>query len=110
MFLSAVDIGDGVNVGALVAEVLSELQMSHKEAGIICGYKETDRSGFSRALVAEQPLDLWRMRHLPILFWLRFIPKLASALIGDWFDGAVGERRVMAKAQLGNSSQQRRSA
>lgn len=110
MCVMSVVVSDGVDVGAIVAAVLSELQMSHKEAGIVCGYKETDRSGFARALMGEQPLDLWRMRHLPIGFWQRFLPRLAGALIGQWFDGALAEKKTMARAGLKHDSEQRRSA
>jgi hypothetical protein len=93
--MATVDISQGVDVGAEIIATLSEIQMAHKEASILCGYPATDRSGFSRALKGEQPLDLWRLRHLPLTFWRVFLPKFASALIREWFDAMHGDYRMV---------------
>lgn len=88
---------DGIDVGAIAAEAVIECGMSHKEAAIIQGYP--DGSQWSKALKGQAPLDLWAMRHLPNRYWQVFLPKLASALIRQfWTD--LSSDFTMLKADL----------
>jgi len=83
MLCLPVHVESGVNVGALIDQVCRELDMTHKDAWITCGYG--DGAQWHRALKGEAPLDLWKLRNLPIKFWQLFLPKLASALIQRFF-------------------------
>lgn len=92
----AVRVETGIDLGGLIEQTLRDVAMSHKEASLIAGMKPDT---WSRALKGEQPLDLWKLRQLPIRFWHAFLPKLASALIQSWFEETCGERR-MVRASL----------
>jgi len=96
VFLTGVDVDHGVNVGALVSEALHDCDMQHKEAYLTCGL---DAAGWSRSLCGKQPLDLWKLRHMPIRWWQSFLAKLASALIKQMFSDFSTDLK-MAKATL----------
>ena len=80
-FGMAIRVEDGIHVGHVLNRVLQELGMSHREAAQACGIHE---SKFSEGIDGERPLDLWRLRLLPLRFWQTFLPALASALIQQW--------------------------
>ena len=90
--LCGVRVGDGIDIGAIVAQTLHDCQMQHKEAYLVCGI---DGASWSRSLRGEQPIDLWKIRLLPIRWWQAFLPKLASALIVAWWDEQTGERQMV---------------
>lgn len=106
MLCLPVIVSDGVHVGALIDQVCRELDMPHKEAWLICGYG--DGAQWHRALKGEAPLDLWKLRHLPIRFWQVLLPKLASALIQRFFtDLTVPYRMVRADVDERESEKRR---
>lgn len=97
--IGAVNIGAGVDVGAVLTAALREREFSHKQAALMCGVNEVR---FSRALKGEQPLDFWWLRHLLADFRLAqiFLGRLASALIQQFFtDLHVPYRMVRADVQ-----------
>jgi hypothetical protein len=96
----------GIDLGRLIDETLRVIDMSHKEAALTA---TMDPPQWTRALRGEQPLDLWKLRYLPLRFWQVFLPKFASALIQAWFDETVGERR-MVRAELKDRQQERKEA
>lgn len=100
-----VRVHEGIDVGKVLSDSLRECAMQHKEAWLVC---EVDGAGWSRSLKGEQPLDLWKLRQLPIRFWHVFLPKLASALIQAWFEEACGDRR-MVRAELRESDKEKRA-
>jgi hypothetical protein len=100
-------VNDGVDVGGLVADCLRELDICHKEAWMVAGYG--DGAQWHRALKGQAPLDLWKLRHLPIQFWQKFLPKLASSLIQQFFVD-VAEPYRMAKADVKPVEHERKSA
>jgi hypothetical protein len=106
--MPVVNVADGLDVGAVVADVLRRLDLSQKQASIYCGYPAGDCSGFSRALAGELPLDLWRLRHLPKEFWKEFIPALASAFIREWFADLLGDFK-MARADIKAREERKRA-
>jgi hypothetical protein len=96
---------DGIDVGLIAREAVTECGMSHKEAAIIQGYP--DATQWAKALRGQAPLDLWYMRHMPNRYWQVFLPKFASALIRQlWVDMTSDFR--MAKADLSTSEQDER--
>lgn len=80
-FLGAVDVNAGINVGLVLDRVLHEIWMTHKEAALTCGMSE---GKLSEGIDGVKPLDLWRLRHLPMRFWQAFLPALAAELIKQW--------------------------
>jgi hypothetical protein len=103
MLLFPIAVESGVDVGALAAQCLVELGMTHKECWIVCGYG--DGAQWHRALKGEAPLDLWRLRHLSIKWWQLFLPRLASALIQQFFSDLSVPYR-MARASVDEHEQQ----
>lgn len=104
-FGMAVDVRDGIDMGALVGASINELGMQHKEAWLACGYPNA--SQWSKALIGEAPLDLWKMRHLPARFWRVFLMKLASAVICQFWDDVSGDMQ-MVKADVESSHSEER--
>lgn len=107
MLLLPVVVAQGVDVGSIVATCLRELDLTHKDAWITCGYG--DGAQWHRALKGEAPLDLWKLRLLPIRFWQLFLPRFASALIQSYFDNLCEPLR-MARAELRDHEDSKRSA
>lgn len=92
-FSMAVDVRAGIDMGKLVRDALRECDMQHTEAYLIQQYPNA--SQFSKALAGDAPLDLWRMRHLPVRFWRVFMFKLAAAVIEQfWEDVTQSERKA----------------
>ena len=99
----------GIDVGALIDRVVRDPrnELTHKECWILQGYP--DPSQWSKAIHAQAPLDLWRMRHLPYRFWMPFLQELASAVIAQWWDARIGDLQ-MVKADLSSVVSRKRSA
>ena len=92
----AVRIEDGIDLGLILEQSLIECAMSHKEASLTCS---VDEASWSRMLRGERPMDLWKLRQLPLKVFQVFLPKLASALIQQWMrDLAIPYR--MARAEI----------
>lgn len=81
-FALAVRVSDGIDVGVLARQATRDVEMEHKEAAMLCGL---DAAGWYRGLEGHAPLDLWKLRHLPLRWWQVFIRLLADALIADWW-------------------------
>ena len=96
----------GLNVGDLVEAAMREAGLFHKDMWIAQGYP--DPSQWSKALHGQAPLDLWRMRALPIRFWQAFLPKFASALIVQMFDDLQVPLR-MARSEIQEHEEKRRA-
>lgn len=94
----AVNVSEGVDVGAVLEASLMECGISQKHAAIVCRVNEMK---FSRALKGAGPLDLWWLRHLMVErdFPKVFLSKLASALIRRFFDDLQVPYR-MARADI----------
>lgn len=107
MSFGAAIVSHGIDMGALVAQALHACEMQHKEAWLIGGYPNA--SQWSKAIDGDAPLDLWRLRHLPIRWWQCFLPLLASALIRQFWADQSSDLR-MVKADLRSDVQQKRSA
>ena len=78
MLMLPVSVENGVHVGEVLLATLRELQMERKEVWRTCGYTEGD---FSLALTGRKSLDLWKLRELPLRFWLCFLGRFLNALI-----------------------------
>jgi hypothetical protein len=103
-FTMPVAVESGVDVGSLVAKCVADLEMTHKDAWVTCGYG--DGAQWHRALKGEAPLDLWKLRHLSIKFWQLLLPRLASALIQQFFSDLSVPYR-MARADIERHEQKR---
>jgi hypothetical protein len=89
----------GIDVGEKIDQSLQELHMLHKEAWIICGFK--DGASWSRALqgVPGYPLDLWKLTELPFAFWMKFLPRFVAEQVSRHMREAFGDRRRMVRAE-----------
>jgi hypothetical protein len=100
----AVRVEDGIDVGALIADTLIEIRMSHKEAALTCG---VDQGNWTRGLQGLGPIDLWRVRLMPFRFWQVFIVKLTSALTVQWMHEVSADVKTMAVAKLRPSTERK---
>lgn len=87
-----------VDPGKLLDETLAEKGMSHKEARILMGY--SDDALFSRALVAQRPLDLHKAIQLPWHIFAAWWSKLVAAKASEFGDELRADRARMLKADV----------
>lgn len=102
----AVNVGDGVDIGAVIDASLRECDLSYKHAALVCRVNDMK---FSRGLRGEGPIDLWWLRHLLVEkeFAKVFLSRLASALIVQFFDNMCGPLR-MARAEITHAESQKK--
>lgn len=79
----AVRVEDGIDVGAILRRVLAKHDLSFKAVWLQI---EVDGASFSRALVGQQPLDLWRLRKLDARVFVDLLTALATAVVAQWFE------------------------
>ena len=89
-----------IDIGVLIDESLQELHMLHKEAWLVCGFK--DSASWSRALqgVPGYPLDLWKLTELPWTFWFKFWPRFMAAQVIRYMNELCSDRKRMARVEL----------
>ena len=106
-FLSLpVQVGDGVDMGALVERAMQRAGVTHKQMWLAQGYPNA--SQWSKAIDGSAPLDLWRLRNCPIEFWFFLVQELIRAKAADfWRDLAPA---TVLKAELPQDASERKAS